>query len=187
MKTRKLSLSILFGLLTALTACENHPEDTKEMAEEANEQKFDKPMEKDADFVTTAANGGMMEVKLGELASSKASSKKVKDFAAMMVTDHSKANDELKAIATQKNISLPSSLSNDMQDKYNELNSKTGSEFDRAYISYMVKDHKEDIDLFKQEAEKGNDSDLKNWASGKIPVLEHHLHMAEQADSTLDK
>src|SRR5690606_2143160 len=168
-------------------SCDNGSADSENIADEANEQKFDAAMEEDAEFVVEAADGGMMEVKLGELAQSKAVAQETKDFAAMMITEHSKANEELSDLAMQKNITLPSSLSNDKQEKYEELTQKNGMDFDKAYIAYMVKDHKEDVDLFKKEAEKGNDPELKNWAAEKVPILEHHLHMAKQADSILSK
>jgi putative membrane protein len=129
----------------------------------------------------------MLEVQLGQLAVSKASSPSVKKFGQSMIDDHSKANEELKSLAAQKNITLPAALSDKNQKKYDELSGKTGPEFDKAYSKFMVDDHKEDIDEFKKEAEKGDDPDLKSWAAGKISVLEHHLMMAEAARDEVDK
>lgn len=98
-----------------------------------------------------------------------------------MVNDHSKANNELKMLASQKNITLPEVLSEKCQKKYEDLSKKSGHDFDKDYTELMVKDHKDDIDAFKKEADKGNDPEIKAWASGKVPTLEHHLMTAENA------
>jgi putative membrane protein len=193
-KNMKKHINMLRPLLVAfmvcsLLACGGKKEtDSAEAAEETNEEKFDeKDTEKDADFAVAAADGGMLEVQLGQLAVSKGTTDAVKKFGQSMVDDHSKANNELKALAAQKNITLPSSLSDEKQKKYNDLSEKTGAEFDKAYAKFMVEDHKEDIDAFKKEAENGKDADLKSWAAGKVPVLEHHLSMAEQTRDAVDK
>jgi putative membrane protein len=172
-------------VLAMFTACgnsENNTADSKEVAKDQNDAKFDDTkMEDDTKFAVAAADGGMMEVELGKLAQTNASLQQVKDFGKMMVEDHSKANDELKALAQQKNISLPSALSDDKQKKYDDLAAMKGRDFDKAYTDFMVSDHKDDIEEFKDEAEKGADADIKNWAGGKVPVLEHHLEMAQAA------
>ena len=126
-----------------------------------------------------------MEVKLGELALTNASSPEIKKFGQSMVDDHGKANLELKGLAEQKQITIPTTLSDKKQEKFDELAKKNGTEFDKAYAEFMVKDHKDDLDAFKKEAEKGNDPDLKAWAAGKVPVLEHHLMMAEAAEKAV--
>ena len=136
-------------------------------------------MEDDAEFAVSAADAGMMEVQLGSLALSKASSAKIKEFAQTMIDDHTKANEELKALAQAKNITLPVALSDKHQKKYNEMAEKSGTEFDKEYCDFMVKDHKDAVDLFKNAADKSKDTELKAWASEKLPTLEHHLGMAE--------
>jgi putative membrane protein len=183
-------MCVFFALLTGVAACggKKSETDSKEIAEDQNESKFDSVDTKgDAEFAVAAADGGMLEVQLGELAVSQASSATVKKFGQSMIDDHSKANEELKSLAAQKNITLPSTLSDKNQKRYDELAGKSGVEFDKAYAKFMVEDHKEDIDEFKKEADKGNDPDLKSWASGKVPVLEHHLSMAEAARDEVDK
>jgi putative membrane protein len=134
---------------------------------------------KDSAFVAQAADAGMLEVQLGKLAANKGSSDDVKKFGENMVNDHMKANDELKALAQKKGIKVPAALSTKSQRKYEELSKKTGTDFDKAYAAMMVKDHEEVIAKFKQEAQTGNDPDLKAWAQGKIQTLEHHHMMAQ--------
>ena len=141
----------------------------------------------DYEFAVEAANGGMLEVALGKLAQTKASSPKVVEFAKMMVTDHSKANAELKAIAGAKFITLPAILSNAFQKDYDDMAKLDKMDFDKAYTDYMVKDHKEDIDEFKKEAESGKDAELKAFATKHVPILQHHLEMAQQANDAVKK
>ncbi len=181
---RILALSGL-ALVLAFTSCKNE-NSSNETAKEENQEKFDTTdVKRDAEFAVKAASGGMMEVELGNLAMTNGASQAVKDFGQGMVTDHSKANDELKSLAAQKNISLPAVPNADMQKKIDDLKQKRGSDFDKAYIDLMVDDHKEDIDHFQKEADNGNDADLKQWAAGKVPTLQHHLHMAEDIQNGL--
>ena len=136
---------------------------------------------KDEEFAKEAADAGMMEVKLGELAQSKGQSQEIKTLGQHMVTDHTKANEELKALAMKKNIVLPNAMSKDAQKSYDELSGKNGAEFDKAYAKMMVKDHEKVIAKFKKESEKGEDPDLKSWATKTLPTLEHHLEMSKKA------
>jgi putative membrane protein len=173
----------ILGTLLLVWGCSNNSssdKDSKEIAEDANEERFeDTEREDDIEFVMDAADGGMLEVQLAELAMANGSSAEVKNFAQTMVKDHSQANEELKMLAANKNIVLPTSLSDDNQKDFNDLSQKTGVEFDKAYCEYMVKDHKNDLDEFKEEADKGEDADIRSWAAGKVSTLEHHLTMAE--------
>jgi putative membrane protein len=125
-------------------------------------------------------------VQLGQLALTKGSSPKVKEFAQSMIDDHSKANEELKTLAQSKNITLPTTLSEKNQEHYNDLAEKSGAEFDQAYCDFMVKDHKEDLDKFKKAADNAEDPDLKSWAAGKVPVLEQHHSMAEELEKAVE-
>jgi putative membrane protein len=104
-----------------------------------------------------------------------------------MATDHSKANEELKKMATQKNITVPTSMGAEKQKEFDKLNQKKGAEFDKAYSDMMVSDHEKDLKLFKKEAEEGSDKDLKTWAKGKVLVLEHHLMMAKSTCDAVKK
>jgi len=189
MKNLKTSSLLFAACFFALVSCgtKNNQEDSKEIAEEQNEAKFDDTsLDDDTEFAVAAADGSMLEVQLGQLALTKASSPKVKEFAQSMVDDHSKANDELKTIAQTKNITLPSTISEEKQKDYDKLAEKSGPEFDKAYSEFMVKDHKDDVDQFKKAAEKCEDADIKSWAAEKVPVLENHLSMAESLEDAVD-
>jgi putative membrane protein len=135
----------------------------------------------DSDFIKEAAQGGMMEVQLGKAAQDKASNEKVKEFGKRMEQDHSKANDELKKIASDKGVQLSSDLDKKHKSKMDKLTKLSGAEFDRQYMRDMVSDHKDDIKKFQNEADKGKDADLKKFASQTLPTLKEHLQLAESA------
>jgi len=189
MKKVKTSSLLFAACFFALVSCatKNNQEDSKEVAEEQNEAKFDDTkLDDDTEFAVAAADGSMFEVQLGQLALTKASSPKVKEFAQSMVNDHTKANEELKSIAQTKNITLPSTISEEKQKDYDKLAEKSGADFDKAYSEFMVKDHKDDVDQFKKAAEKCEDAEIKSWAAEKLPVLESHLSMAESLEDAVD-
>lgn len=139
----------------------------------------------DHHFVMEAYEGGMAEVELGQLATEKASNPKVKDFGQRMVTDHGKANDELKALAEQKNITLPTKLNAKDQATKDRLSKLSGSAFDHAYINDMVKDHQADSVAFHKQATSGQDSDIKAWAAKTGAVVDEHLKMAQDIQKEL--
>jgi len=175
---------MLTALMFGWTSCERN-KDSAETAEDQNEKTLSGQRDDDAEFAVEAADGGIMEVELGTLALTKASSPEVKKFAQMMVDEHTKANNELKALAQQKNITLPTVMGNERQRKYDDLGKKAGSEFDKEYIDLMVRDHKEDIDEFEDQANDGDDPELKSWASAKVATLQHHLQEAERIQELL--
>jgi putative membrane protein len=129
----------------------------------------------DATFYKTAAEAGIAEVEAGNLATQKGNSQPVKDFGAMMVKDHTAANDKLKALATSKNISLPTTSSMGEMAGKAKLEVLTGDTFDKSYIKGQVKDHKAAVALFKQESTSGEDADAKAFAAATLPTLRSHL------------
>jgi putative membrane protein len=133
----------------------------------------------DKKFLQNAAIGDTVEVELGKLAVQKASSDAVKQFAQKMVDDHTKANEELKQIASKANINVPDSLDSKHQSRVDKLSKLSGTEFDRAYIKDQLKDHQQDVKEFQNEAENGNHEEVKNFASKTLPTLQEHLSMAK--------
>lgn len=189
MKIKFLSLLIVGGLMFACDPSPNR-EDTKETAEDQNEERIEATStgntaddkEDDAEFVVEAASGGMMEVQLANLALQKASSPQVKEFARIMIEDHGKANNELKALAASKNITLPAALIDKHQKIVNGLQDKTGADFDEEYIDKMRADHKDDVDEFEEASKDATDPDIKAFAAKTLPTLRTHLQHAEQLD-----
>lgn len=131
----------------------------------------------DVTFANKAAVGGMAEVTLGKLALQKTADPQIKDFANMMVTDHSKANDELMGIAKTKHITLPTSVDAEHQEKIDDLSSKTGVDFNKAYVNAMVDGHKSTLTLMRNEAKNGKDIDLKKFADKTTVIVQMHTEM----------
>lgn len=140
---------------------------------------------KDYRFVEKFARSGMEEVELGQLAQQKASNQAVRDFGQRMVTDHSKANDELRALATQKGASLPTKMSYMERSTTSHLQNESGASFDQAYVKDMVKDHKKDVKEFEKAVNDITDPDLKAWAQKTLPILQQHLQIAENLEATV--
>ncbi|HSU44601.1 MAG TPA: DUF4142 domain-containing protein [Casimicrobiaceae bacterium] len=136
----------------------------------------------DRKFMEKAAEGGMAEVKLGQLATQKAGADQVKQFGQRMVDDHGKANDQLKQLASTKGVTLPTDLDKSTQREYDKLSKLSGADFDREYMKHMVSDHKKDISEFKSESNKAKDADLKQFASSTLPTLQEHLNLAQSAE-----
>lgn len=129
----------------------------------------------DRKFMMEAANGGMAEVQMGQLALQKATNDQVKQFAQKMVDDHGKANDELKALAAQKGVTLPTDVDAKIKAKMTRMQGLSGAAFDQAYVADMHKDHIKDVAAFQKEANTGKDSDVKGWAAKTLPTLQGHL------------
>lgn len=128
-----------------------------------------------------------MEVELGKYAQQNATNPRVRNFGSMMVRDHSKANDELKSIASRKNINVPTTMEDKHREMMSDIQKKSGQDFDKEYMKAMVDDHGKDIDKFKKHAENGVDPDLKTFASKTLPVLLMHQDSAKVIRDFLDK
>lgn len=139
----------------------------------------------DSTFVKEAASGGMMEVELGRMAANQASNEDVKKFGQRMVDDHSKANNELSALAQKKNITLPTEMGKKEQATRDHLAKLNGAAFDKAYMQHMVTDHTKDVREFDRESKSGKDPDVKAWAGQTLPTLQDHLRNAKQVSSEL--
>jgi putative membrane protein len=130
-------------------------------------------------FVKKAAQGNLAEVQLGQLALQKSSSPEVKQFAQRMIDDHTKAEDQLKQVASQENVTLPDSPNAEQKATKDRLEKLSGKSFDRAYMKDMVTDHTKDVSEFKMEARDAKDPAVKNYASQTAPVIESHLKEAK--------
>ena len=134
----------------------------------------------DADFFQQAAMGGIAEVDAGKLAEHKGGDAAIKKFGAQMVKDHTKANDELKKIAKQQQVTLPKHPDPEHIAMQKKLAHLSGKKFDSTYIEGQVTDHKAVIALFEHEAASGENAKAKAFAVKTLPVLKHHLSMLEQ-------
>ena len=139
----------------------------------------------DRKFLEKAGMDGVAEVEMGRMAASKATNAQVKQFAQRMVTDHSKANDELKQLASNKGVQVPASVDKKHQKEMDDMSKKDASKFDREYMEHMVKEHKKDVSEFEKQARSAKDADVKAFASKTLPTLKEHLTMAQQVEASV--
>jgi len=169
---------------TVMIACNSQPKDAKETADSINQTKDTSTVAADmitvrdneAEFATNAADASLAEINLANMAISKTKNEQIKAYANMMLKDHGAANDELIALAKSKNITLPQAMSEAHQKQSNELNEKTGTDFDKKYAALMEEDHVKVLAFMEHEARKGTDPDLKAFANKMVPVINVHLN-----------
>ncbi len=142
-------------------------------------------MAADSNFLMKAAEGNLAEVQLGQLAKDKASDSSVKDFAQRMIDDHMKVLTEIQKMGGDKAVSIPSQLNAKDSATKNRLSKLSGAEFDRAYMTDMVSDHRQDVKEFEQQSKSATDPDIKAFAAKTLPTLQEHLHMAEKIHAEL--
>lgn len=135
--------------------------------------------EKSKEFLTKAANSGIAEVQLAKMAQQKATLDAVKSFAAMLEKDHTAVGDQVKSFASQRNVSLPATASDDKQKMVNDMDKMSGKAFDKEFISMMVKSHNDGINLFEDTRANASDVDIKNFADKTLPTLRMHLDSAK--------
>jgi putative membrane protein len=178
-------------IIIFLNACKNETkqEDPKEVAEDANEAKFDsiESKEDDSDFLVDQAEINLAEIEIGKLAQQKSANSEVKKFGKMLVDEHTKSASEVSALAKAKNFTLPTSLTEEGQEEYNKLNEKSGIDFDKKFADMMIDGHEKAIDKLKKASEKATDNDIKLWASNNIAGLTAHLEHAKMLKQNLEK
>jgi len=155
--------------------------DTGNKTEKAKAKPFS-----DDEFVILAGAGGMYEVALGKVAKSNAASEEVKKFGDRMITDHTKAGQDLAAAAKAANIGFPLKIFSDQQATLNQLAQIRGPDFDRVYMKKMVADHKEDVALFERASKEAKNDKIKSYASKTLPTLKEHLKMAQQINAKVN-
>jgi putative membrane protein len=183
-KRNKLAiLAVTVAVLSPVTFAMSASESSKE-SKATTDSKSKLPSGEER-FMKEAASGGLMEVELGKVAAEKGSHQRVKDFGKRMQADHSKGNEQLKKIAAKKGVDLPTQPSGEHKSTMDKLTKLSGAEFDREYTDAMVEDHKEDIEKFQTQADKGKDPDVKKFASDNLPVLKKHLELAQSTQKQI--
>ena len=140
----------------------------------------------DSQFMTKAASGGMLEVQLGQAMLKRATLPEVKQFAQEMVTDHTKNNDQLKALAAKKNLVLPTTLGQEQQKVYDDVLAEKGPALDQKYVQAMLADHADDIKEYQEAVSKSGDRDIQAFAQQTLPVLQMHLGMAQKIQPVVE-
>lgn len=136
-------------------------------------------------FMMRAAEGGMAEVEAGKMAAAKAQNAEVKQFAQQMTAEHTRANNELKTLASKKTVTLPTALNAEHQAMAQKLTALSGAEFDKEYMRGQVEDHEKTVALFQAQADGGTDAEAKAFAAKLLPNLKMHLEMARKINGKL--
>ena len=199
-KTAALQVIFVSSIIFGVASCENKEKEknendaeatktmTPEVAEDMNEDKFNKNADEDnAEFLVKAAEINLEEISLGKLAHKKSSNKDVKEFGKMMETAHMKALADLQKLASKKTISIPAELPQDAKNKYNNFETKSEKDFNKDYIDKMVSGHKDAIQLFEKHSTDSKDEDIKTWATSMLPELRTHLDHAVEIQEKLSK
>lgn len=180
---KKSSLLLLVALAFGVASC-NSDNDSVKLAHQQNlNSSIDEGISK---FMTQAADARLMDIEGGKLAMEKGSNDLVKNYATQLVADNTKLLKELRTLAAQKNIVLPSTLSNDKADDLNDLREKEGEEFDSKFIKMIQRDHKRDLDEF-EEAADSNDRDIQQFAQRNVTVFEKHLAQIDQVEESNER
>ncbi|WP_207533017.1 DUF4142 domain-containing protein [Desertivirga arenae] len=168
MKTLRIIGLILIGACT-LQSCD------KDDIDEGDE----------TEFISKAASSNIFEIESGKLAISKGVRTEVKNYGSMMVSDHTTATAELKTVADQNGIAVPTNMNDEHMAMYNDLNARSGADFDRAYAQMMVDSHQRTVNLFDEAADDLDDPEIKKFAQDKLPILKMHLEHATTLKATV--
>lgn len=178
-------------LIMSLGSCKNETkqEDPKEVAEDQNEAKFDsiESKENDSDFLIDATEINLTEIEMGKLAEQKSTNVEIKKLGKMLVEEHMASNSEIKTMAASKNYSIPTSITKDGLEEFNQLKEKTGVDFDKKFVNEIIDHHQKAIDEYSKAAERAADPEVKAWASKNVSSLTAHIQHAKMLKQDLDK
>jgi putative membrane protein len=207
--TLTLALCIVLALSAASLRADDNDKDKGAPGSALETTKAGKLSRADEKFVKDAAKGGMMEVHVGKLGVQKAQSDQVKQFAQRLIDDHTKANTELKSLATSKGVTLPEAhegitSTRDDTDRtqvreksdaqgtdrkergaMKKLEGLSGTDFDREFVKMAVNDHEKDVKEFEKASKNCDDAELKSFASKTLPTLREHLSQAKSLQASV--
>lgn len=183
--TRPLSIAMLCATLSLTVSCSHKPEDSKDMAENMNDEKFEGKAEKNAEKLVDAYSSNLFEVRVSENASLNATTPEVKNLAMMLVEKHNQMNQEVQALATKKQVSLPTDLTDDQKNDIEKLAQKRGVEYDKAYTEKMKEKHEDAIRTYEKIADKCDDPEIRDWAAKNVTEVRSHLDMVVSAHNTV--
>ena len=180
--------SVFMLLMMIVPSCNNtNTKDTKEVAEDQNDAKFDNEKEDDADFLVKAEEINLEEILIGRLAQTRGTTTRVKELGKMMETDHTRASTDLQALAAKKQVTLPTTLTDDGISANKQLMDTESADFDKEYVDMMISGHKDAISKFEKASTDADDPEIRNWAASMLPVLRQHLDDLKTDQKQLEK
>jgi len=166
-----------------VSSCKQENKDSKEIAKEENKEKFeDKDDKKDANFLVAAAEADLIEIELGKLAQTRGGAK-VKDLGKLLEEQHTESSNKLKELAAKKQITIPTTITEKGQEKYDKLSKKDDKDFDKAFIEEITDLHKDAIDKFEKAGKDSEDEEVRSFANAQLPILNEHLGHAHAAEN----
>lgn len=180
---KKLSIILLSTMAMLLGSCGSDNDSVKTAHQTNLNSSIDERISK---FMTEAADARMMDIEEGKLVMEKGTNDLVKNYAQQLIDDNTKLLKELRSLASQKNITLPTTLSNDKADGLNDLRDKEGEEFNETFIKMVQRDHKRDLDEF-EEAADFNDRDIQQFAQRNVALFEKHLSQIDQIEESNER
>lgn len=189
-QTNTFKIAFIAISLIGMASCTDtkKPENTKVVAEEHNDTKFDNTSkEKDSQFLVDAAEINLEEIQLGQLAQQNSNMSDIKELGKMMEKEHSKSLVSLTALAGEKMIAIPTTITNEAKDAYDKLTKKLDADFNYEYCEMMVKGHKAAISIFEKATIECTDSDIRYWAFETLPNLRKHLDHAITCQKKFEK
>lgn len=183
---RTLSIATLCIALCAVsTSCSNENKDSKEVAEELNDEKFGGKAEKEADKLVNAFLSNLYEVRAAENAAINATTPEVKKLAMMLVDAHTKMNEDVKAMATKKQVSLPTDLTDEQRKDIESMAEKKGLDYDKAFTDEMKEKHEDAIKNYEKIADNCSDGEIKTWAAETLPEVRSHYDMVMSTHNSI--
>jgi putative membrane protein len=137
----------------------------------------------DSKFIHEISSDNLMDIRLGQIAENKASNSEVKDFGKRMVTDHTKLEDDWTSMAAKNGLKFTPGLGRRHKAKVDQLEKLSGKEFDRAYMTSMVRNHQEDVDYLQNESKSARSAPVRDLVGSILPTFEQHLTLAKQVGS----
>jgi putative membrane protein len=191
----KKSVRSLVGLLAAgilMSACNNATESNKtespaKAAEEQNDQKFSKADEKDAQLIVDAWLGSSFEMRMADSAKKYVSTDEGKRLAGMLADAHANINSRIQQLAADKQITLPTDITDDQKKKIEAIKNNKAKDFDKDFAKAMVDKHEDAIKMYEKSANDATDADIKAYFTSTLPELRTHLDMATKSKDILDK
>jgi putative membrane protein len=181
----RLSVGILATSTLMAGSAFSHDATVHAPADTTESGKTDTLSNADKNFLRTAAIGGLSEVTLGKLAVKKATREDVRKFGQRMVDDHSKVNDQLKALATRKGFTPPTDLDEEHQKMLFHMSKMSGAEFDAHYVKMMIEDHDADVAEFKTKSTNADDAEVRAFAKTTLPTLKAHQKAIKAIDAKM--
>jgi putative membrane protein len=140
----------------------------------------DRNVKADIKFIREETADNKLETDLAQLAERKAENSEVRRFAERMVADHNRLQSDWVNMASGSGLTLYPSYGKKHRKKLDDLQKVSGKDFDRAYMTLMIQNHKDYITAFRTDGRAANSAQVRNLVSAELPTLEQHLNMAKQ-------